>query len=382
MIGSPAGSFNWRATGRSAIIAAIVIFGLYVMTLIPKTIEVFVIATLIAYGLNPVVRRLSLRMPRTGAIIVVYVALVLVAAVLFLILVPATLEQFQRVFENSPAYIEATRAFLQHAELWLKDRLGPLFASGQISQIETTAVDRLSAGLEGLIGSASTIVVGIANGIVIAVFGVMLSYFFLANSEAIRTSFYSLFPERAQKEARLFAREVGRVVGGFIVGQVALCALAFALTYILLLLFRSQYALLLAVLAGLFYAIPYIGVLIAALAGLLLGALTSWKVGIVIMLVIFSTSKIVDFFVPKVMGDTVGVSPIAIIFAVFAGGELFGLWGVVLAIPAAALFKVIWELWLHPWLTGKPFAEPGTTGVKNVEVAPPSETRPQPAQQT
>jgi predicted PurR-regulated permease PerM len=43
----------------------------------------------------------------------------------------------------------------------------------------------------------------------------------------------------------------------------------------------------------------------------------------------------------------------AIIFAVFAGGELFGLWGLVLAIPAAAIFKVAWRVWLHPWLTGR-----------------------------
>lgn len=381
MIGTPAGTINWRAAGRFIIIAALIVGVLYVMTLIPKTIEVFVIATLIAYGLNPVVRRLSLRMPRTGAIIVVYIGLVLAAGVLFLILVPATLEQFQRVFENSPMYIEATRAFLQHAELWLKDRLGPLFASGQISQIETTAVDRLSASFEGIIGSASVIVVGIANGIVIAIFGVILSYFFLANSDAIRTSFYSFFPERAQKEARLFTREVGRVVGGFILGQAALCALTFALTYILLLLFHSQYALLLSVLAGLLYAVPYIGVLIAALAGLLLGALTSWKAGLLAMLIIFTTSKIVDFLVPKVMGDTVGVSPIAIIFAVFAGGEVFGLWGVILAIPAAALFKVIWELWLHPWLTGKPYVPAEESAAKPVEVKPPPEVRPQTAQQ-
>ena len=367
-----AGPINWRAVGRFTAIAAVIIVALYIMTLIPKTIEVFVIATLIAYGLNPIVRRLGLRMPRAAAIIVVYVALVIAAALLFLVLVPATLEQVQRIVENSPVYIEDARGFLGRTEVWLKDHLGPLFAQGQISQLEATAVDRLSAGFSSFIGSASAIVVGIANGIVVAIFGVILSYFFLANSDAIRASFYSFFPDRAQKEARLFTREVGRVVGGFIVGQTVLCLITFVLTYVLLLIFHSQYALLLAVLAGVCYAIPYIGVVLAAIVGFLLGALTSWKFGLLIMLVIFTTSKIVDFLVPKVMGDTVGVSPMAIIFAVFAGGELFGLWGVILAIPAAALFKVIWMLWLHPWLTGKPFK------VFEQAEAPTAETKPAP----
>ena len=355
MIGMPAGNvIDWRAVGRYVLLAAILLFALYVMTLIPRTMEVFVLAILIAYGLSPIVRRLSRRMPRAAAIIVAYTGLTLAAAVMFLIIVPATLEQFQRVFANSPVYIEDARGFIHAAELWLSAHLGPLFATNQISQIESTSMGKLSSTFEGVLGSASAIAVGIANGIVVAIFGFLLSYFLLANSDAIRASFFSLFPERAQKQAQHFAKEVARVVGGFIIGQVILCALAFAMTYVALLIVRSPFALLLAVLAGVCYAIPYIGVVVAAIAGFLLGALTSWKVGLLIVALIVIVSKIVDFLVPKVMGESVGISPIAIIFAVFAGGELFGLWGLILAIPAAALFKVVWTLWLHPWLTGKP----------------------------
>jgi predicted PurR-regulated permease PerM len=54
------------------------------------------------------------------------------------------------------------------------------------------------------------------------------------------------------------------------------------------------------------------------------------------------------------MGESVGVSPMAVIFAIFAGGELFGVWGLVLAIPAAALIKLAWIIWIHPWIRGRP----------------------------
>jgi len=350
-----AASVNWRMVGRSLVIAALIALALWVISLIPKTVEVFVIAILIAYGLAPIVRRLSLRMPRALAIAIVYVALALVIAAIFVVIVPAVLDQFQIMFANAPTYVAEAQQYANAAQAWLKAHLGPLVATNQLQAIESSSVDKVSAGIETVLGSLSVIAVGVANAVVIAVFGVILSYFLLANSDAIRDSFYSLFPDRAQKHARVFSKEVGRVVGGFIIGQTILCVIAAALTYFALLAIRTPYALLLAVLSGLCYAIPYIGVVIAAAVGFGLGALTSWKVGLIIAIIIASASKLVDFLVPKVMGDTVGVSPMAIIFAVFAGGEVFGLWGVILAIPAAALFKVIWNLWLHPWLTGKPF---------------------------
>jgi len=351
---SAAGSPNWRLIGRVALIAAGIILVLYVMTLARRTTEVFIIAILLAYGLSPVVRRLSRRMPRAVAIAAVYIALILVTAAFFVIFVPAVLDQFQVVIANAPTYINDARDFIDSAQAWLKQHLGSLVKTNQISQIESTSMNRLTAGMEGALGSITGIVVAIANGIVVAIFGVMLSYFLLANSDAVRDSYYSLFPDRLQQQARYFAREVGRVVGGFIVGQTVLCVLAALMTYAGLAIIRSPYALLLASLSGICYAIPYIGVTIAAAAGFGLGALTSWQTGLFVALIIMIASKIADFLVPKVMGDSVGVSPIAIIFAVFAGGELFGLWGLVLAIPAAALLKVVWTLWLHPWLTGKP----------------------------
>ncbi|MBV8222433.1 MAG: AI-2E family transporter, partial [Candidatus Eremiobacteraeota bacterium] len=358
MIASSGAPINWRLVGRYALIAIGIGVFLYVLSLIPKTVEVFVIAILVAYALAPIVRGLQRRMPRAVAIVVVYTALVLLTAAFFLLLIPATYDQFQLVLANAPAYIDAARNFIDAAQVYLKQHLGPLIATNQISQIEAANMDKLSSAVEAGFGSLSLLVLGIGNAIVIVIFGVTLSYFLLANSDAIRDSFYSLFPDRLQSHARYFSREVARVVGGFIIGQLILVAITFLLTYIALLIMHQPFALLLSVIAGVCYAIPYVGVVISTVLGFLLGALQGWPTGVIVALIIVVTSKVSDFLVPKVMGDSVGVSPIAIIFAVFAGGELFGLWGLLLGIPAAALFKVIWMLWLHPWLTGRPVVIP------------------------
>jgi predicted PurR-regulated permease PerM len=358
MMNAPASNaFNWRLAVRVALIAAAVIGTLYLMTLIPKTMAVFIIAILIAYGLAPIVRRLGKRMPRAVAIAVVYVGLIIVAAVLILVIMPAVLEQTQRILDNSPAYVDAFRTFADNAQLWLKAHFGKLIAANQVAQMENASVTRISGAATSMIGAAGSIAVEVANAVFIVVFGVMMSYFLLASVDAIRASFYSLFPDRMQQQARFFAAETGRVVGGFIVGQVTLCSMTFVMTLVGLLIVRAPFALLIAVLSGVMYAIPYFGVVIATVAGFLLGSLESWQTGVLVAIVIMLASKLSDFLVPKVMGDSVGVSPLAILFAVLAGGELFGLWGLILAIPAAALFKVVWTLWLHPWLTGRPMLE-------------------------
>ena len=203
--------------------------------------------------------------------------------------------------------------------------------------------------------------VSVINAIVIGVTAIVLSYYFLVNAEDIRKFYLSLFPERSQDKATFLAREVGRVFGGFVGGQIILSAFCGLFTFFGLELVQSDYAVLLGILTGLLYAIPYLGVFAAFTLGGILGLLQGWEVALWTMGIILVVTRIADtVLVPKVMGESVGVSPMAIIFAVFAGGELAGLWGLILAIPVAALFKVVWVVWLYPWLTGKPAMEPHT----------------------
>jgi len=346
--------FSWRSAWRTAIIVAATVAVIYFLTLIPKTVEVFIVATLIAYGVNPIVLRLGLRMPRAAAVALVYVALVAVTVVASVIIIPDTVNQLQAFFSNGTSYFSAAQQLIAGAQHWVTDRFGSRVLPPQFSDIEGRAATELAALFNAAIAGAGNFVLGIANILIIGITAVVLSYFFLSHTDEIRASFYSLFPERAQEKAHLFSREVAHAVGGFIFGQIVLCAFCGIATFVVLLIARSQYALLLGMLTGLLYAIPYLGILIAVLCGAMLGALQSWPMAIVTVVVIFVVTRIADLvLVPKIMAQSVGISPMAIIFAVFAGGELFGLWGLLLAIPAAAIFKVAWRVWLHPWLTGK-----------------------------
>lgn len=343
-----------RSPWRTALIIAVLAALVYFLTWIPKTVEVFIVATLVAYGVNPIVRRLVRRMPRPVAIALVYAVLVAVVIVAIVVIIPDTVNQLQVFFSNGSMYVTGAQNMISSVQQYIDSHFGSRVLPPQFLDIEGRVATEIATLLNAALAGLGNLVFGIANMLVIGITAVVLSYFFLSHSDEIRESFYSLFPERAQDTAHLFAREVSHAVGGFIVAQFALCAFTGVATFVVLLVIRSDYALLLGVITGVLYAVPYLGILIALVCAVLLGALQSWPMAIGTVLVIFIITRIADILlVPKVMAESVGVSPMAIIFAVFAGGELFGLWGLVLAIPAAAIFKVAWRVWLHPWLTGR-----------------------------
>lgn len=351
------GGFPWRAAWRTALIVAGIGAVLFFLMLIPKTVEVFIVATLIAYGVNPVVRRLSRRMPRAAAIALVYAGLVGGIVIASVIIIPDTVNQLQTFFSNSSGYIASGQHLVESAQQYFVSRFGSKVLPPQLQDIEGRAATEIATLLNAALTGAGNLVLGIANVLLIGITAVVLSYYLLAHSDEIRASFYSLFPERSQEKAHTFSREVARVVGGFIFGQIILCAFCGIATFVVLLVTRSPYALLLGVLTGLLYAVPYLGVFTALILGGMLGVLDSGWAALINMGVILLITRIADLvLVPKIMAESVGVSPMAIIFAIFAGGELFGLWGLVLAIPAAAIFKVVWRVWLHEWLTGRPMA--------------------------
>jgi len=346
---------DWRRTGRTVAIVVGLAVLVYILTLIPKTVEIFVFGALVAFGVNPIVLHLSRRMPRLLAIALVYVivfALVLVAA---LIVVPDTVNQMQAVFANSATYADDIHRFLLGVEGWLQSRFKADLIPPQFQAIENHVLNEASSLAQNVLSNIGTFVIGIANAVIIGLGGIFISYYLLAHAADIRTFYYSLFPKRSQTTAHTFAREAARIFGGYMVGNGLLFGFTAAATFAVLAILHAPYALLVAIVTGLLYLVPYLGLLVAIVVGMLLGLLQSWGMALEIGVVILAVTRVSDYVIaPKVMGESVGVSPVTIIFALFAGGELFGLWGLILAIPAAALIKVVWNLWLRPWLTGEP----------------------------
>lgn len=337
---------------------------------IPRTVAVFVIAAFIASGVHPVVRALERKhMQRPLAIGLVYTLLILLVVISLVVVLPITFEQFQALAQNVPSYLTTVQNWMEGAQAGLHARFPHANIPSQVLNIRDASGARITALLTAALASVGTLAINIATGVFVAVTALILSVFLLLNDRELAEGFAGLFPADKRDAARELATEAVGVFGGFIAGQVIVSAITGIAVTALTALFGFKFALLLGFITAFAYAVPIVGMLFAHILGLIIAAPQGPGMIVIVEVVLFVVARISDnVLVPKIMGSSVGVSPIAVIFAVFAGGELFGLPGLILGIPAAALLRLVWRYFVTPWMRG---------GV--IEVAAPSTPLPVPA---
>jgi predicted PurR-regulated permease PerM len=316
---------------------------------IPRTLTVFVIAAFIAFGVNPILRRLEQRMPRVWAITVIYVALIAVIIVLALLIVPATLGQIQSIAIDTPSYIAASQNWIDATQRFMAHHFGRSYLPPGYNDLRGYLVAQASFALNSLLASLTGVLVGTFTAAFIGVSALVLSAFFLMRGESVADSLYDLLPPSRRDPARRLGSELAQVFGSYVAGQAALCTITGALIFAFTLVTGFKFALLLGIIAGLAYAVPVFGMLVASVIALVLAAPQGLQTVIWVQIIVFTIARISDnLLVPKIMSESVGVSPIVVMFATFAGGELFGLPGLLLGIPAAALAKVAWRFFRSP----------------------------------
>jgi predicted PurR-regulated permease PerM len=332
------------------IIAAL---ALWFATRIPKTIAIFLIAAFIASAVHPVAEWLEKRrVPRIWAITLVYVVLILVTIVVLVIIVPMAVDQTQALLQNVPGYLSSVQSWLSSAQSTLRSH----FPQANIPpfNVQQLGAQRITELVTLTLASLGTFAINIATGLFIAFSAIILSFFFLLNPQRLAESFAGFFPPSKRATARKLSSEAVAVFGGYIAGQVIVSAITGIVIAAITALLGFKFALLVGILSAIGYAIPIIGMLVAQFIALVLCAPQGWFMIVAVQAIMFGVARVSDnVLVPKIMGGTVGLSPIAVLFAVFAGGELFGLPGLILGIPAAAIVKLVWKYFLGPWLHGQ-----------------------------
>lgn len=303
----------------------------------------FVAAFLIAYIGDPLVDRLQrLRLSRTFAVVVVFIMMFFVLSALIVLIAPLVSAQAQALFERLPAYVQ-----------WVEDRILPTI-------IEFTGIS-LEDGNLGLgpflaeYGASAASWAGDAFGQVTrsgrALVGVIvnlallpvLTFYLLRDWDRMIAALGELLPPRYRQRVIDVASEADRALGGFLRGQL-LVMLALASIYSVgLYLVGIDFALAIGVVSGLVSFVPYLGLIIGlVLAGLAAVAQAQSLAALLGVVVVFVGAQLIEgmLLTPRLVGDRIGLHPVLVIFAVMAGGQLFGFFGVLLALPAAAVVTV------------------------------------------
>lgn len=362
---------NRRRVWMVVAIVVLLALALLFATRIPKTVAIFLIAAFLASAVHPIVRFLEFRrIPRIWAIALVYATLIVATVVLLVVIVPMTVDQVQALVANVPLYMQTVQGWLVHLQQALRTHFPQANIPTQLFNVQQMGADRVTALLTLTVTSLGIFALNLATGFFIGFSALILSFFFLLNHKQLADGFAGFFPPSKRETARELSTEAVGVFGGYIAGQVIVSGITGAVIAALTAVVGFKFSLLIGIISAIAYAIPIIGMLIAQLLALALAAPQGPFMLIWVEVVMFVVARISDtVLVPKIMGGSVGVSPITVMFAVFAGGELFGLPGLILGIPAAALAKLVWRYFLGPWMHGQIDAvdETATTTVTVIE---------------
>lgn len=315
----------------------------WLLYLLAPVLTPFVAAALLAYIGDPLADRLErLKMPRTAAVIAVFLLTFLVLGLLVLLVGPLIRSQISALLSALPSIVASV-------EQDLLPKLTGLLDVEPGQDVGFSAFLDRYGDMAGSWGSAILKSVSKSGGAVAAavlsLFLVpILTFYLLRDWDTITDHLGALIPSQQRATVVQLAKDTDEVLGAFLRGQL-LVMLALAFIYSVgLSLVGLKFAVAIGVVSGLVSFVPYLGFVF----GIGLAALTValepnplWlMVGVVVT---FTVAQVLEgsFLTPKLVGDRIGLHPVIIIFAVAAGGQLFGFFGILLALPAAAVLSVM-----------------------------------------
>jgi predicted PurR-regulated permease PerM len=326
--------------------------------LLAPVLTPFVAAALLAYMGDPLADRMQkLKMPRSLAVAAVFLITFLILGLLVLLVGPLIRTQVAALFDALP---EIAR---QVEQVWLPNILGWL----DIEAGDDVGFAPFLANYGEMFGSWSGKVLlsvsksgGALAAAVLSLFLLpIITFYMLRDWDTIMAHLGALVPESQRETIFTLARESDEVLSAFLRGQV-LVMLALAFIYSLgLSLVGLKFAIAIGVVSGLVSFVPYLGFVFGIGLASLTVALEPnplWQmIGVVAT---FSIAQFIEgsFLTPKLVGDRIGLHPVIVIFAVAAGGQLFGFFGILLALPAAAVLSVLVRFAYHRYLKEHPEA--------------------------
>lgn len=305
----------------------------------------FMLAGVFAYLGDPLVDRLErLHLGRGLAASIVFLLMLLVVAIALVLLVPFIQRQIAHFIAALPAY---SSWFNHNAIPWLEHKLHIPASEFDIS----TVIGRLREHA-GTIGGIATAMLGYATRSGLALIGVgiaivlvpVVTFYLLRDWDKLVAHIDELLPREAQPTIRRLAHETNSVLGAFVRGQL-LVMVGLAVFYaVALKLVGLDVGPLIGMIAGLVSFVPYLGFIVGIVASIV-AALVQFHDAyhLVLVLIVFGVGNVLESYVlvPKLVGDRIGLHPVAVIFAVLAFGTLFGFIGVLLALPMASIAMVL-----------------------------------------
>lgn len=294
----------------------------------------------IAYLLVPISRWLEKYMPRSLAVILLFLAIISVLVLFFILIIPKFIKQLTTLIERLPNFTLQIKNVIGKLQNSLEDMGLPysiqVTLNELVEEMEKRAISVLKENIDGLLDGA---------GRIAGLFTVpVLSYYFIKDREYFKKVIMGFIPSKARGIVLKIALQINEILNRFIRGQLLIGATIGILTTVGYWIIGLPYAMVLGLLAGVFEIIPYFGPFLGAIPAAIIAALDSPSKFIwTIIITLLAQQMEGNIFTPKIMGAHVGLHPVYIIIVLWLGGFFFGVLGMLFAVPVTLILKIIFK---------------------------------------
>ncbi|MEI4260399.1 AI-2E family transporter [Roseovarius sp. D0-M9] len=319
-------------------IAAAIFLG--VLWVLGDVILPFLIGAAVAYFLDPLADRLErLGLGRALAVAVITVLSLLIFVATVLVVVPTLANQATALVESAPELSRKLQEFVTRTFPEIADADSALRQS--LTAIGETVKERGGQMLETLLGSVSSLI----SIVVLFVVAPVVAVYLLYDWDHMVARIDDLLPREHAPVIRYLAGEIDRTMSGFIRGMGTVCLILGTYYAVALMLAGLQFGLVVGFAAGLLTFIPYVGALVGGALAIGLALFQFWgewlSIGLVAAIFVLGQTIEGNFLTPKLVGSSVGLHPVWLIFSLSVFGALFGFVGMLIAVPVAAAIGVL-----------------------------------------
>jgi len=295
----------------------------------------FVIAMIISYVLNPIVKMLGGRkVPRTIAVLLIYAVFLTSLSVILMNVIPMFVEQLEELGEHLPQLTMHTQQFMNRFDSSIFPGSFRMGMNNWFFQVE----QRMASAISDFLNNIGTTINIVFNVFIIP----FLIFYILKDFDTFERLTLQYLPRSHRKSIVSLLKEIDEALGNYIRGQLLVCVIIGVLAYIGYMIIGMPFALLLAGVVAVCNIIPYLGPFLGAAPAMLMALTISWKMVLFVLLVNMLCQTIESNIIsPQVVGRTLHLHPMLIIFALLVGGEIAGVPGLIVAVPMFAVGKVI-----------------------------------------
>ena len=322
----------------SIAIGIVILF--YVLSKLKWLFIYFSFALMLAYFFDPLYKfLLNKKAPKVLAIIIVFGIIIALLILTIFFLIPSVINQLNILYKEIPNFIENYQNLILSIKPQLSKFINP-------ANVEILLKENLSELQRGVLGFSQSIIIYLSNIVSSITFGIviipLILFYLMRDIVIFKENLYIFVSRENKKEFKEALEEIDHIISGFIRGRIIVCFIVGTLIGTGLYFLNLKFALIIGIVSGVFNFIPYLGPIVGVILALIFALGNPWWTLLMIVVLFVLVNQLEAIYLnPNILGKGLGLHPLTVILSILICGQLLGILGVLVAVPLAAIFKVL-----------------------------------------